>query len=307
MRIVVVGAGVIGLSCAALLAEAGHRVEVRTARSPLHTTSAVAAALWYPYRANPRERVTAWGASTYAALVDLALTTPEAGIRQRRGTELLRAPGDRPWWADAVPDLQPIDDPPAGYVAGWCFTSPVIDMGHYLPWLQRRVERAGGMITVRRLRTLPDDAELVVNASGLAARELVGDTTVSPVRGQILVVEQVGLDRWWLDESGPTYVVPRADDIVVGGSDEQDSAVDVVNPQQAVDILARAVDLVPALATARVLAHRVGLRPARPTVRLESVQRAAGPPVVHCYGHGGAGVTLSWGCAAEVLGLAGPC
>ena len=27
--------------------------------------------------------------------------------------------------------------------------------------------------------------------------------------------------------------------------------------------------------------------------------------VVHCYGHGGAGVTLSWGCADEVVELLG--
>jgi D-amino-acid oxidase len=53
---------------------------------------------------------------------------------------------------------------------------------------------------------------------------------------------------------------------------------------------------VPALRQARVLRHKVGLRPVRPAVRLERVG-----DVVHCYGHGGAGITLSWGCADEVL------
>ena len=56
----------------------------------------------------------------------------------------------------------------------------------------------------------------------------------------------------------------------------------------------------PELADASVLAHRVGLRPARPSVRLER-----DGDVVHCYGHGGAGVTLSWGCADEVVSLTG--
>jgi D-amino-acid oxidase len=60
--------------------------------------------------------------------------------------------------------------------------------------------------------------------------------------------------------------------------------------------------LVPALADAKVRAHKVGLRPVRPTVRLEAA-RGTGQTVVHCYGHGGSGVTLSWGCADEVLGL----
>jgi D-amino-acid oxidase len=67
-------------------------------------------------------------------------------------------------------------------------------------------------------------------------------------------------------------------------------------------MLARAAELVPALGNAKVLRHRVGLRPARPTVRCEPV-RTGGRLVVHCYGHGGAGVTVSWGCADEVLDL----
>jgi D-amino-acid oxidase len=68
-------------------------------------------------------------------------------------------------------------------------------------------------------------------------------------------------------------------------------------------VLERAAELVPQLRRARVLASRVGLRPARPAVRLESAHHPDGRPggVVHCYGHGGAGVTLSWGCADEVV------
>jgi D-amino-acid oxidase len=60
---------------------------------------------------------------------------------------------------------------------------------------------------------------------------------------------------------------------------------------------------VPALRGARVVGEAVGLRPARPAVRLETEARPRGT-VVHCYGHGGAGVTLAWGCAEEVVGLA---
>ena len=55
----------------------------------------------------------------------------------------------------------------------------------------------------------------------------------------------------------------------------------------------------PEVGQAKVLRHQVGLRPVRPQVRLERVG-----DVVHCYGHGGAGVTLSWGCADEVTALA---
>ena len=67
-RVIVVGAGVVGLSCAIRLQEAGHHVDVLARDLPLETTSAVAAAIWYPYRAFPVERVTAWGAATFHEL-----------------------------------------------------------------------------------------------------------------------------------------------------------------------------------------------------------------------------------------------
>ena len=67
-RVIVVGAGVVGLSCAVRLLEAGHRVDVVARDLPLETTSAVAAALWYPYRALPQDRVTAWSGSAVSAI-----------------------------------------------------------------------------------------------------------------------------------------------------------------------------------------------------------------------------------------------
>jgi D-amino-acid oxidase len=62
----------------------------------------------------------------------------------------------------------------------------------------------------------------------------------------------------------------------------------------------------PRLNGARVVGHQVGLRPFRPQVRLEAEATGDGPLVVHNYGHGGAGITLSWGCAREAAALAAP-
>jgi D-amino-acid oxidase len=120
----------------------------------------------------------------------------------------------------------------------------------------------------------------------------------------VVVVEQFGLDEWWLAEEGPdgevpTYVIPRTHDVVLGGTDDDGDWSRTPSPEVADDILRRATALVPEVAKARVVRHKVGLRPARPEVRLERVG-----DVIHCYGHGGAGVTLSWGCADEVLRLA---
>jgi D-amino-acid oxidase len=132
----------------------------------------------------------------------------------------------------------------------------------------------------------------------LGSRLLARDTTTQPVRGQVVLVEGVDLTRWSLDSSGPTYVVPRSRHVVVGGTEQPGDWSRTPSADTATDILQRATRLVPELAGARVVAHRVGLRPARPAVRLEAEGRT-----VHCYGQGGAGVTLSWGCAAEVVAL----
>ncbi|CAI9405034.1 FAD-dependent oxidoreductase [Nocardioides sp. T2.26MG-1] len=298
-RVIVVGAGVIGLTCAVRLLEAGHRVDVVARDLPLETTSAVAAAFWYPYRGLPQERVATWAATSYAVFDALADTDPESGVRMVPGTEVFVAPEPDPWWGTAVPGLARTRDLPHGWADGWTFTTPVLDPAVYLAWLAARVEHLGGTITRLNLAALPAGPGLVVNCAGLGARLLGADRTVVPVRGQVVVVEQTGIDRWWLDRSGPTYVVPREHDVVVGGTDVEGEWSRTASPATAEAILERATRLVPQLRDARVLRHRVGLRPVRPAVRLERVG-----DVVHCYGHGGAGVTLSWGVADEVVSLA---
>jgi D-amino-acid oxidase len=77
-----------------------------------------------------------------------------------------------------------------------------------------------------------------------------------------------------------------------------------INPQTAQEILEKCRLLEPALSQAAILGHAVGLRPGRREVRLELEWLAGGRAVIHNYGHGGAGFTLSWGCAREVVELA---
>ena len=308
-RVIVIGAGVIGLSCALRLQQAGHRVDVLARDLPLETTSAVAAAMWYPYRAFPYERVTAWSAASYHEFERIA-ADPDSGVRMVEGTELHRRRTSDPWWRSAVPTLTRVTAMPPPYVDGWTFRTPVVETPVYLRWLSKALVESGGSITRMALAGLPDQAEVVVNASGLGARLIAADPSVMPVRGQVLYLEQFGLDRWWLDAEGPTYIVPRSRDIVVGGTDEEGEWSRTPDAHTAAQILERAAVLVPELARARVLRQKVGLRPARPQVRLEEEQATSGSSrverIVHCYGHGGAGVTLSWGCADEVASLVGP-
>jgi D-amino-acid oxidase len=271
----------------------------------------VAAALWYPYRALPRDRVTRWSRETYVELAAVAESDPAAGVRLVPGRELVRGARSEPWWRDAVPTLKHVvpADLPAGYRDGWELSLPVADMQRYLPWLERRLAAQGASVSEGRVESIDEAlraAPIVVNCAGHAAGRLAGDDTVYPIRGQVVLVERpAAFGEWLLDQSDEralTYVVPREETVVLGGTAEVGNEDTDPDPTTARSIVARCAALVPALAGAPVVAHRVGLRPGRPTVRLEAERRPDGL-VVQCYGHGGAGVTLSWGCAAEVAGL----
>src|SRR3712207_3952747 len=132
-RVLVVGAGVIGLSCAVRLLEGGHQVSVVARDLPLETTSAVAAALCYPYRAYPFERVSGWAATSYAEFARL-VADEGTGVVMRPGTAVLSQDRPTPWWASAVPELARATRLPAGYAAGWTFEAPVVEMPVYLRW-----------------------------------------------------------------------------------------------------------------------------------------------------------------------------
>jgi len=299
MRVIVVGAGVIGLTCAVRLAESGYEVAVLARDLPLETTSAVAGAIWGPYLAEPADRVATWAKASYDEFTKLAEHEPSVQLRHGRELRVERTPD--PAWADVLPDLTRVASPPAGFADGWAFTAPVIEMPQYLPALVKRLENAGGTLTRAALSGLPSSADLVVNCTGLGARLTAADTTVTPVRGQVLSVAQCGLSEWLIAirPEGLTFVIPRSNDVIVGGTSEPGNWNLAADPSVSTAILERAAELVPQLRKATVLRARVGLRPSRPAVRCELVDK-----VIHCYGHGGSGVTLSWGCADEVLALA---
>lgn len=310
--VLVVGSGVSGLSCAHELARAGASVRIVARSLPPATTSNVAAAFWFPYFAFPRRRVLSWAARSWHRFASLA-ERGQAGVRMAEAVELLREPPpDRPWWEDAAVDVTeaPADWLPPGFVAGWKFVAPVVDTRRYLPWLIAQNEALGVTIERRELRTLDEAADLasiVVDCAGLGARELAPDADVQPIRGQLVQLKNPGLTRVLLDEADPEricYVVPRGDDVVCGGTTEPGVDDRAARPEDRETILQRCIALEPRLADATVLADVVGLRPGRSTVRVEAEQRN-GTLVIHDYGHGGAGVTLSWGCAEDVAALVG--
>lgn len=99
------------------------------------------------------------------------------------------------------------------------------------------------------------------------------------------------------------YIIPREKDIVLGGSAQVNDWNLEVDPQDTEEILRKAKLLSPLFNDVTILEEKVGLRPGRAEVRVE-VENLDGKTIIHNYGHGGAGFTLSWGCAQDALELA---
>jgi D-amino-acid oxidase len=283
-------------------------VQVRTADPVEATTSAVAAAVWSPYRAAPEGDVLRWATRSLTAFSALA-GDPGSGVALRPGVAVHR--GTEPiWWARTVPGHRPAtaDELPVGAPAGTHCVLPVVDMGRYLSWLLAGCRAAGvdvRLVPVDRLADVPGD--VVVLAAGLRSGPLLDDDSGFPVQGQVVRLADPGLTHWILDEEHPaglTYVIPRGNDVVCGGTAVEGATGTEPDPEVEAAVLARTRALVPELRDAPVLSRAVGLRPGRPTVRLDR-SVLDGRPLIACYGHGGAGVTLSWGCAHDVVSLAG--
>ncbi|MFN0012494.1 MAG: FAD-dependent oxidoreductase [Phycisphaerales bacterium] len=322
----VVGAGVAGLSTAVALLERGARVvgfaPARAADGP-RTASGVAPAAFTPYPGADNDRLRAWSTASFERFSHLARTDPTAGMEIRELREIFSRPFWTTPWLDDLLAARALPTPP-GWHAARTTLRPQIDTDRYLPWLRARVLALGGSIQPRVVQSL--DALLdegfaaVVNCAGLGARTLASDTLVHPSRGQVVhVPNNLGLTASIHDDApdrgeGPglvAYVFVFSDRLVLGGSFEPGVDGDQASEAQTRGIIARCRELLRADGHPRwaelgttVLDVRAAARPTRvigessEMVRLEAQERHGGR-VVHNYGHGRSGITLSWGCAIE--------
>ncbi|HEU5389888.1 MAG TPA: FAD-dependent oxidoreductase [Streptosporangiaceae bacterium] len=310
MDVLVIGAGVVGLTTAISLAEAGLSVTIRTAELPGQTTSVAAGAVWGAVKVGPAERAAEWGRTGLEVLSKLAAEAG-TGVRMAAGREVSCAPFEPYYWMRMLADLRACEpsELPAGFTDGWRYTAPLVTMPVHLEYLRARFERAGGTLEVSPVTSLAGlagvsgTAPVVVNCSGAAAHDLVPDPAVVPVRGQVVIAANPGIDEFLVnrDPEPPwiVYMFPHGDTILLGGTNDEGNWDTEPSPEVAERIMASCVAIEPRLRGAEILGHRVGLRPCRPEVRLESEPLGDGV-LWHNYGHGGAGISMSWGCAAEI-------
>ncbi len=223
-RVVVIGAGVSGLTTAVRLLEAGAQVLVRTAAAPIGTASAVAGAMIGPVFGDPTDPAVGWARASDTEFRKLA-DQPGTGVTVRRG-RLLSTPafGDQlPPWAATVPGFRPLDpgELPAGFPAGMCAELPFADMPVYLGWLVAEVARLGGRIEQSLVTDLADaGGDIVVNCAGLGATTLAHDPQLTPVRGQHVIVDAPWLTDFVYEGGAADHwvgVMPHGRRVVLGG------------------------------------------------------------------------------------------
>jgi D-amino-acid oxidase len=305
--VVVVGCGVIGLTSAIRLQEQGFAVRIITRDLPPNLTSAAAGAYWYGGELAQHPARHRWSFASLEEYLRLA-KGDYCGVSLFKMLEVFPHPVSDPWFKDQLPSFRraSASEIPSGYADGYWMEIPIVEPPRYLHYLVDRFCSAGGQIEQRALNTLTDltpDHALIVNCTGVYARQVANDPTVYPLRGQTVIVDAPHVHDAYMNDATFTYILPRPDGCVLGGVSQPDNWSLDVNPADREHILRQCEQVEPSLRGATIVGETVGLRPGRHAVRLEREQIGSAI-VIHNYGHGGLGFTLSWGCAADVEELA---
>jgi D-amino-acid oxidase len=352
MKILVIGAGVSGLTTAFCLAKSGYRVKVIARNFSPGLTSNVAGALWewppavcgYHTDEISLERSKKWCETSYARFRDLSKNSYcgvflrdvifffrenvlDSSVAAEKMSEL-KGKVDKFRHDRALIEEEAIGAA-AGVVDAYSHMAPMVDTDRYMPWLLNQVLAMGVEIESvgidhalsqeqdRLLRQHSSD--FIVNCSGLGAR-LLAEEEMYPLRGALIRIKNDGkrfpiLRKAYCvsyDErtrkQDIVFIVPRGNGMVVLGAlaeaNEWSTAINLENYAPVQNMFRRCVEFLPILEGAELDAKepvRVGLRPFRKgNVRLCFDEKLK---VIHNYGHGGAGVTLSWGCAEEVVSM----
>jgi D-amino-acid oxidase len=309
-RVAVIGAGVSGLTSAVVFAERGYDVSIFAEEIAQSTTSGAAAAIWFPYDAEPADKVIPWALETYQVLVELS-HEPRSGVSMIELRQFSRAGKiEIPGWAYSLGARNLRSDQiGSAFNSGFALTVPLMDTTIYLDYLRQRLTNAGGAtqdgVRFEKVGDVDPRFDLLVNCAGFGAKALVPDVDLEPHRGQVAIVPRIeGLTCAMVCDDAPLmYAIPRARDCVFGGTNDlsQNLVVDLKSTTRIVADCSRVLKI----KNPPVLAERVGIRPFRKSgVRVERESLRDGRVVIHNYGHGGAGFTLSWGCARQTVSLA---
>lgn len=351
-KILIIGAGVTGLTTAYCLAKENYEVIVISKDFSPNITSNVAGALWewppavcgYHSDLVSLERSKEWCMTSYDQFYDLALRK-ETGVYIRNVyfffKEMVK---DNPFHLNKMNELKEkikgfrhdasmIQEeginPQTGMVDAYCHEAPMVDTDVYMKWLTQEVTNLGVQILQREitvnLKTIEKEllkeynCEYIVNCSGLGSITLANEY-MYPLRGALVRIKNNGekfpvLNKAYCvsfdektREQDIVFIVPRGENRIILGAlaeeNEWETTINLDNYEPVRQMFERSKKFLPYLENAEIDETepvRVGLRPFRKgNVRLDWETDSN---IIHSYGHGGAGVTFSWGCAQEVVSM----
>lgn len=305
-QIIVIGSGVIGLSAARCLQLAGYDVRIVTRDLPQQTTSVAAGAVWSGSDLEGRSR--GWAAATLEHFLRLAKEA-NSGVTLQRMREVYAEMAPDPWYRELLPFFQRLSkhEMRGGLIGGYLMDVPMVAPPIYLQRLCDQFLAAGGCLEQRKVESLDElagEASMLINCSGVGAKEIARDDSVYPIRGQTLLTDAAGIRVGYMDNSAVDHIFPRADGVLIGGVKVTGDWNRQPDPAISADIMRRCARIEKRLANTKILREFVGLRPGRDEARLELEMLPSGGAVIHNYGHAAVGFTLSWGCALDVVSLA---
>ncbi len=229
--VAVLGAGVMGLSTARLVQEAGFPVTIYTAAVPPDTTSNIAGGQFHPFSVFRDDSVTPEFKAQFLRAVDYSWRRFQIMVGDDYGIRWLPTyvEADSPE-AKVIANFPPLNrmlsvaEHPFPLDSVRRYDTMYVETGRYLRQMTRDVQLAGGKIEVRRFATPADIATLpeglIFNCTGLGSRELFGDQVLQPIRGQLAILEPQPDVRYAV-QGQFGYMFPRADGILLGGTFER--------------------------------------------------------------------------------------
>ncbi|XP_066926326.1 D-aspartate oxidase-like [Clytia hemisphaerica] len=334
MDVAVIGGGICGLSSAyQALSEKSLNIKqlhIYADKYQSQTTSSGAAGLWRAANVHntPREKLNRWGKDSLDHAIQVLSFDPdsaEKGFAPAHGFLLSRKPIPDVQWAHfgisfVIMNEQDIRrrfpniDPDIKY--GVSFSSYTLECRRFLSYTTKEIEKLGGKFFNRKIKSLSELSvkyDVIINCCGLGASELVGDDKMIPTRGQIIYVKAPWIKEFVYDidvvDGNVPYIIPNIDRCILGGTKQQFNSSLEPTDYDRNWILENTKKLVPSVEKAEIIEDWVGIRPGRDEIRLEceiiKAPTTNDPkrtiPVIHNYGHGANGISLSWGCAVNVI------
>ena len=322
-QVCVVGAGVVGLSTAVhLLERFPGKLDLTLVADKFspHTVSDKATGIFIysdlGVHSDQVEDGKRWLSTSLQRIQSIFSSAENAqiGISLTPGYVFLSSPQPEPWWKNLMFGFRQVRlnsaeanalSVPPDCAEIWAFSTYTLTPTVYLGWLMDKATKLGCTIKkamITDLNELTFTYDVVINCTGLGScKELVSDSKMYPIRGQYVLVRAPWIKHWLLYEDfGDLIIAPRASDVVLGATVEVGNWTESTDEEVISRIKKTCCDWVPSLAGAEVIGAFAGLRPGRDSIRLEECLSPNGSSLVHCYGHGGKGVVLSWGCAVDI-------